>query len=205
MPANQRANLCYTHPMDIFTIIYFIAIVIQMVIRAPISTKQRKEPKSNRLVTTQEKILLGFLFLADFLIPILYAATSWLHFADYSLPAWAGWLGVAVLAASLILFWRAHADLGLNWSPSLEIREKHELITRGIYSIIRHPMYASQWLWVIAQPLLLQNWIAGWANFIFFIFFYSLRVKAEEKLMLEQFGDRYRSYMQTVGAVFPKF
>jgi protein-S-isoprenylcysteine O-methyltransferase Ste14 len=191
--------------MDIFTIIYFVAIVVQMVIRAPISTKQRKEPKSNRLVTTQEKILLGFLFLADFLIPILYAATAWLDFANYSLPAWAGWLGVAILAVALIVFWRAHADLGLNWSPSLEIREKHELITRGIYGMIRHPMYASQWLWVIAQPLLLQNWIAGWANLVFFIFFYSLRVKAEEKLMLEQFGDRYRSYMQTVGAVFPKF
>ena len=191
--------------MDIFTIIYFIAIVIQMVIRAPISAKQRKEPKSNRQVTTQEKVLLGFLFLADFLLPILYAATSWLDFAGYRLPAWAGWLGVAILAVSLIVFWRAHADLGLNWSPTLEIREKHELITRGIYAIIRHPMYASQWLWVIAQPLLLQNWIAGWANLIFFVFFYSLRVKAEEKLMLEQFGDRYRSYMQTVGAVFPKF
>ena len=191
--------------MDIFTIIYFIAIVIQMVIRAPISSKQRKEPKANRQVTTQEKVLLGFLFLADFFIPILYAVTSWLGFANYRLPAWAGWLGVAILAVSLMVFWRAHADLGLNWSPSLEIREKHELITRGIYGVIRHPMYASQWLWVIAQPLLLQNWIAGWANLIFFMFFYSLRVKAEEQLMLEQFGDRYRSYMQTVGAVFPKF
>ena len=203
-PACKHENFCYTDKMDIFTTLYFIAIVIQMVIRAPISSKQRKEPKSNRQVTAQEKVLLGFLFLADFFIPILYAATSWLDFADYSLPAWAGWLGVAILAVSLIVFWRAHADLGLNWSPTLEIREKHELITRGIYSVIRHPMYASQWLWVIAQTLLLQNWIAGWANLIFFIFFYSLRVKAEEKLMLERFGDQYRSYMQTVGAVFPK-
>lgn len=110
-----------------------------------------------------------------------------------------GWL------SSLEPFWRAHADLGLNWSPTLEIREKHELITRGIYGIIRHPMYASQWLWVIAQPLLLPNWIAGWLDLIVFIVFYSLRVKAEEQLMLEQFGGRYRSYMQKVNAVFPKF
>ena len=87
----------------------------------------------------------------------------------------------------------------------LELRKGHQLVKHGVYRSIRHPMYASQWLWVIAQPLLLQNWIAGWANLVFFIFFYSLRVKAEEKLMLEQFGDRYRSYMQTVGAVFPKF
>jgi len=190
--------------MDIFTAIYFVAIVFEMAIRAPISSKQRKEPKSSRQVTSQEKALLGLLFLAMFFVPIFYAATPWFDFANYSVPTWANWLGVVILAGALIIFWRAHADLGLNWSPSLEIRKNHELITRGIYGIIRHPMYASQWLWVIAQPLLLPNWIAGWLDLVVFIFFYVLRVKAEEQLMLEQFGDQYRSYMQKVGAVFPK-
>ncbi len=79
------------------------------------------------------------------------------------------------------------------------------MITRGIYGMIRHPMYASQWLWVIAQPLLLQNWIAGFLNLLVFIPFYMLRVRAEEQLMLEQFGDQYRSYMQKVGGVLPKW
>jgi protein-S-isoprenylcysteine O-methyltransferase Ste14 len=98
----------------------------------------------------------------------------------------------------------AHADLGLNWSPSLEIREKHELITRGIYGVIRHPMYASQWLLVIAQPLLLQNWIAGFLNFLVFIPFYLLRVKAEERMMLDSFGAQYQEYMKNTGGVLPK-
>ena len=191
--------------MDIFTAIYFVAIIVEMAIRAPISRQQKKEPKSSRQVTTQEKVLLTLLFSAMLFIPIIYAATPWLDFVNYSLPTWAGWSGVAIMAVALFIFWRAHADLGLNWSPTLEIREKHELITRGIYGVVRHPMYASQWLWVLAQPLLLQNWIAGWSNIIVFIFFYLLRVKAEEQLMLEQFGDQYRSYMQKVGAVFPKF
>jgi protein-S-isoprenylcysteine O-methyltransferase Ste14 len=191
--------------MSIFAWVYFGAIVAEMVIRAPISSKQRKEPKTNRQVTTQETVLLGLLFVAMLFVPILYVATKWLDFANYTLPVWANWLGVIIIVGALFVFWRSHADLGLNWSPSLEIREKHELITRGIYSVIRHPMYASQWLWVIAQPLLLQNWIAGFLNLVVFIFFYTLRVKAEEQLMLEQFGDQYRSYMQKVGAVFPKF
>ncbi|MBK9927552.1 MAG: isoprenylcysteine carboxylmethyltransferase family protein [Anaerolineales bacterium] len=191
--------------MTIFAWIYFGAIVVEMVIRAPISRKQRKEPKTNRQVTTQEIISLGLLFVAMLFIPIIYVSTHWLDFANYTLPVWANWLGVIIIILALFVFWRSHADLGLNWSPSLEIREKHELITRGVYSIIRHPMYASQWLWVIAQPLLLPNWIAGFLNIVVFIFFYTMRVKAEEKLMLEQFGDQYRSYMQTVGAVFPKF
>lgn len=190
--------------MEIFTILYFAAIVVEMIIRAPLNKRRRQEKMSERRVTTQERTLLGLLFLGMFLAPLLYAVTDWLDFANYALPAWAGWLGVLLLAGAVLVFWRAHADLGLNWSPSLEIRQEHELITRGIYGVIRHPMYASQWLWVIAQPLLLQNWIAGFLNLLVFIPFYFLRVRAEEQMMIDAFGTQYQEYMRTTGGVLPK-
>jgi protein-S-isoprenylcysteine O-methyltransferase Ste14 len=100
---------------------------------------------------------------------------------------------------------RAHIDLKSNWSPTLEIFENHTLVTNGIYGYIRHPMYASQWLWVIAQILLLQNWLAGLIDLIFFIPFYILRVQAEEKMMIDTFGDQYHGYMKKVGGVIPKW
>ncbi len=190
--------------MSIFEIAYWSAIVIEMVIRAPINKKRKQEKMSEQNVSTQEKVILFLLLIGMFILPLIYSASNWLDFANYSLPAWAGWLGVALLLGALFVFWRAHADLGLNWSPSLEIREKHELITKGIYGIIRHPMYASQWLWVIAQPLLLQNWIAGFANLLIFIPFYLLRVQAEEKMMVDTFGDEYHEYMKHTGGVMPK-
>ena len=190
--------------MKVFVWIYFAAIVIEMIIRAPLNKKRKAEKMNVRRVTSQETIILFLLLIAMLILPLVYVFSNWLAFANYTLHAWTGWLGVIILAGALFVFWRAHADLGLNWSPTLEIREKHELITKGIYGIIRHPMYASQWLWVIAQPLLLQNWIAGWLNFLIFVVFYALRVKAEEQLMIEQFGDDYRAYMKKVGAVFPK-
>jgi protein-S-isoprenylcysteine O-methyltransferase Ste14 len=65
-------------------------------------------------------------------------------------------------------------------------------------------VYASQWIWVIAQPLLLQNWLAGFLDLFVFIAFYFLRVRAEEKMMLDTFGDKYRDYMSKTGAVLPK-
>jgi len=190
--------------MDIFTAIYFAVLIIEIMIRVPLNRKRKQEKMSEQRVTSQERTLLGLLSLGGFFIPLIYAITNWLDFANYSLPTWAGWLGVLLAAGALFVFWRAHIDLGVNWSPSLEIREKHELITRGIYGVIRHPMYASQWLLVIAQPLLLQNWIAGFSNLLAFIPFYFLRVKTEEQLMLETFGDQYRAYMQRVGRVIPK-
>ena len=189
--------------MSIFEIVFWAAIVVEMIVRAPINKQRKQESMSKSQVTSQEKTLLLLLFLGMFLLPLIYSATNWLDFANYTLPGWANWRGVVLILGALFVFWRAHADLGLNWSPSLEIREKHELITRGIYGLIRHPMYASQWLWVLAQPLLLPNWIAGLANLIIFVPFYLLRVQAEEQMMMETFGDTYRNYMKNTGRVLP--
>lgn len=190
--------------MKLFAIAFWAAIVAEMIIRAPLNKKRKLEKMSESRVSAQEKTLLGLLFAGMFLLPLVYSLTDWLDFADYTLPVWAGCLGVVLITAALFVFWRAHADLGLNWSPSLEIREKHKLITHGIYGVIRHPMYASQWIWVIAQPLLLHNWLAGFANLVVFIPFYFLRVQAEEKMMQDSFGDEYREYMKKTGSVLPK-
>jgi len=192
------------HMKSLFVTIYFLAMVIQILIRAPISQRRKSEKMSARRITSQENLLLGLLFAGMLFLPLIYSATNWLDFANYTLPAWAGWLGVVVMLGALFLFWRSHADLGLNWSPSLEIREKHTLITNGIYGAIRHPMYASQWLWSIAQILLIQNWIAGLVGLIIFTPFYLLRVRAEERLMLDTFGEEYQAYMQRTGGVLPK-
>ena len=191
--------------MNPFEISYWIALVVEMIIRAPINKARKKENITERRISSQENLILILLLAGMFIFPLVYSASPWLDFANYSLPAWAGLVGTVLIIFALIVFWRAHVDLKTNWSPSLEIREKHDLITHGIYGYVRHPMYASQWLWVIAQPLLLQNWIAGWLNLFVFIIFYSLRVRAEEKLMIDTFGEQYRDYMKKVGGVLPKF
>ena len=190
--------------MSAFEIAYWVALVVEMAIRAPLNKKRKQEKISEQRVSSQEKIILFLLLIGMMILPLIYSASSWLNFANYTLPAWAGWLGVFLMLGALFVFWRSHSDLGLNWSPSLEIRDKHELITSGIYGIIRHPMYASQWLWVIAQPLLLQNWAAGFVNLLIFIPFYMLRVQAEEQMMVDTFGNEYREYMKRTGEVLPK-
>ena len=190
--------------MSIFEIVYWAALIAEMIIRAPLNKKRKEEKMSEQRVSSQEKIILFLLLIGMMILPLIYSATKWLDFANYSLPPWAGWLGVVMMVGAIVVFWRSHADLGLNWSPSLEIREKHELITRGIYGVIRHPMYASQWLWVLAQPLLLQNWLAGFINLLVFIPFYLLRVQAEEQMMIDRFGEQYKTYMTKTGRVIPK-
>jgi len=190
--------------MIIFKIAYWVGIVVQVVLRAPFAMQVRSSKKTDRRVSRTETILLGLLTIGGAVIPLVYTFTPWLDFANYSLPPWLGYAGIAVLAASLYLFGRSHADLKSNWSSSLEIYEGHSLVTSGIYRYIRHPMYASQLVAAVAQVLLLQNWIAGLTGLVVFILFYTLRIGAEEKMMLETFGEQYRQYMQNTGRIIPK-
>jgi protein-S-isoprenylcysteine O-methyltransferase Ste14 len=189
--------------MIVFKLVYWLGVVIQVVVRAPYQKTAREGVKTDRRVSRTENILLVLLSLVAGVLPLVYSVTHWLDFANYQLPAWLGWSGIFVLAVSLFIFWRAHADLKSNWSPSLEIRQDHTLVTNGIYGILRHPMYASQLVWVIAQILLMQNWLAGPLDLLFFIPFYFLRVGSEEKMMLETFGDQYRDYKNKTGGIIP--
>ena len=65
-------------------------------------------------------------------------------------------------------------------------------------------MYAAHWLWAIAQTLLLANWIAGPSMLVTFLPLYLLRVRNEERMMLEHFGDEYRRHIARTGRVFPR-
>jgi protein-S-isoprenylcysteine O-methyltransferase Ste14 len=151
-----------------------------------------------------EKVLLFIVSLGSLLLPALYLFTPLLRFADYRLPAAVPWCGVAVMAAALWLFWRSHADLGQNWSVTLELRKDHQVIKRGVYRWIRHPMYASIFLFSLAQGLMLENWLAGWSALVTFAPLYFVRTPREERMMLEFFGQEYRDYMAQTGRLFPR-
>jgi len=149
--------------------------------------------------------LLVYLALLAMFMPLLYIFTSYLNFANYILPTWTGWAGTAIFTLGILLLWKSHADLGRNWSITTEIKKEHTLITNGVFRYIRHPMYAAYWLWGIAQTLLIQNWIAGLTYLAFFIPLYLLRVPREERMMLEQFGEDYRLYINRTGRIIPRF
>src|SRR5690606_32499925 len=147
------------------------------------------------------KVLLLLLTLGGLLLPLIYIFTDWLAFADYHPPQWAIGAGALVVAAGLLLFWRSHTDLGSNWSDTLAIHEDHTLVTQGVYRRIRHPMYSASWLFMIAQALLLSNWIAGFGGIVAFGVMYFLRVPKEEQMMLDRFGEQYQRYMESTGRV----
>lgn len=189
---------------SIFKAIYVIGLITGSAIRVPYVWQWRQSKRAYDCETKLDKLLLMLILLGMIAIPLFYLLTHWLDFADYRLPTWAGLIGATVFAFALWLLWRSHADLGRNWSSHIEIKEGHILVTQGIFRHIRHPMYAAHWLWGIAQALLLQNWIAGFAMLASFLLLYLLRVQREEQMMLDQFGEQYRLYMNRTGRIIPR-
>jgi len=191
--------------MLIFELIYLCGMALMTLIRLPYARVNRITRAAERRAIRSEWPLFSLISLTMIGLPCLSIFTPWLRFADYQLPAWAGWGGALIFTAALLLFWRAHADLGRSWSPAVIIKPDHRLITDGIYRHIRHPMYASFWLWALAQPLLLWNWLAGWGFLPAIALLYFLRVPREERLLLEHFGDTYRKYIARTGRVWPRW
>lgn len=137
------------------------------------------------------------------IIPVVYIAAHFPRSADYPFVPVLSYLGIAVDVACLWLFHRTHRDLGHNWSVSLDVRERHTLVTTGVYALMRHPMYTGFWLMAVAQLLLLPNWAAGLAGVVGFGILYFGRVGREEEMMIASFGDEYRSYMRRTARVVP--
>jgi protein-S-isoprenylcysteine O-methyltransferase Ste14 len=137
------------------------------------------------------------------IVPFVYVVAHFPRFADYPLVPALSYLGIAVELSCLWLFYRSHRDLGHNWSVSLDLRERHTLVTSGVYALVRHPMYAGFWLMALGQALLLPNWVAGPAGLIGFGALFFGRVAREEAMMMSAFGDEYRAYMRRTARVVP--
>ncbi len=149
-------------------------------------------------------ILMILWFMAAQVLPILYATTDWFGRFDFWLPDACYFAGIPVFILALWLLWRSHTDLARSWSAVVQIKRNQQLVTAGIYGCMRHPIYSAHLLWGLAQVLMIHNWLCGFAGFVLIIFIMVLRIPREERLLLSQYGEEYRRYMQTTGGLLPR-
>jgi protein-S-isoprenylcysteine O-methyltransferase Ste14 len=179
-----------------------LASIAMVIIRAPHGNRSRKTPVAKSRKGSLEIVLLTIAMIAFFL-PLIWIATPVLEFADYPLYPIPLITGILCLVLGLWFFYRSHADLGTNWSITLEVREKHQLISHGVYRRIRHPMYLSLLIYSVGQCLVLPNWLAGPSYGVAMVLLFVFRVGREERMMLEEFGKDYEAYMATSKRLFP--
>lgn len=145
---------------------------------------------------------LGSLALIGFLG--LYAVNPpWLEVLVVPLPDWLRWIGVVVGAASFVLYAWAQATLGKAWSPHLQMRQEHSLVTSGPYARIRHPIYLALLGFLTGIALLAANWFFV-ALLVISVVVLALRIPKEEQMMVEDFGEEYSAYRRRTGSLLPR-
>ena len=112
-------------------------------------------------------------------------------------------LGLLILIIGCGVNINGRLNLGKNWSNQIKIYNDHTFISRGVYSFIRHPLYASM-IWIfLATSLVYMNYLALISTMAIFIPFMYYRAKQEEFLLAREFKN-YRQYQKDVGMFFPK-
>jgi protein-S-isoprenylcysteine O-methyltransferase Ste14 len=110
-----------------------------------------------------------------------------------------GCLAVASVWLALVAF----KTLGKQWDVQAKIIEGHELITTGPYRIVRHPIYSGMFgLLIITGYSMTQLWVYLIA-IILFLVGTIFRIKVEERLLIQHFGDDYLKYKKRVSTIIP--
>ena len=130
---------------------------------------------------------------------VLYAINPpWLGVLSVPLPDWLRWVGAALGVVSLAVYAWSRATLGKEWSSHLQMREKHHLVTTGPYAWIRHPIYLALMGFLTGIALVTANCFII-AFLVVSVVDLALRIPKEEQMMIEEFGDEYKAYMQRTG------
>ena len=151
------------------------------------------------------KDLLVFLLPWFFIITLAAVVSLW-EFAGGGNPELklspSSILGLFFIIFGLPTVFLAYGTLWRYYSSTLIIREDHQLIQHGIYKYVRHPIYSGTILVFLAIPLCLAS-LYGFATMALVIPLFLNRIKIEEKLLIEEFGEEYERYKETSRKLIP--
>ena len=113
------------------------------------------------------------------------------------------WLGVILVATGLSYAIWARMHLGRMWSAVVTVKAEHRIIKTGPYTITRHPIYTGLLLALVGTVVVRDTVVAliGCAMIAFGVV---LKVRREERMLLEHFGNDYRVYQREVPRLVPR-
>lgn len=93
--------------------------------------------------------------------------------------------------------------LGKNWTNAKDYRRtnKHQLVTNGIYRYIRHPIYLGLNMMITGAEILAQSYVLALLPLLYFWTY--KQAKREENFLIDNFGDKYKSYQSKTKMIIP--
>lgn len=113
-------------------------------------------------------------------------------------------LGLLLTAGGLVFAVWARIALGANWSGTVTIKSGHDLVRRGPYKWIRHPIYTGILLSFFGT-ILLQGEVRAFLGFVLALFALYRKAKREERFLSEEFGEGFAEHAKHTGMFLPRF
>lgn len=183
----------YSLPLIMFLIISLSGIIINLI----------KNPRKNDILIESDA---GSLLLFRLLFPlalVLGLIISYLQIGQYTAPVYHKLAAIILFAAGLIIRWAAVLTLKKAFTVKIHILKDQHLITHGIYKYIRHPAYTGLILYYTGFGLALQNYLALLLIIPVITATTLYRIRKEENVLLNHFGDKYLAYTQKTYRLFP--
>jgi protein-S-isoprenylcysteine O-methyltransferase Ste14 len=110
---------------------------------------------------------------------------------------------IATILGLLFAVW-ARLILGSNWSGTVTIKTNHQLIRRGPYRWIRHPIYTGMLLALLATAII-QGSLSGIIGFAFVLLALYRKARREESFLAQEFGEGFAKHREHTGMFLPRF
>ena len=186
----------YFIPSQIIRACWIIFVAVWIV--AAFSRKRTvyRESAAQRL-TYSLLLIVGF-----YLVAKAYRVDAALGLRALYVNALVAWVAAALSCVGLAFSIWARFTLGRNWSGTVTLKEGHELIERGPYRFVRHPIYTGLLVMIIATALAMGH-IIGFLGVVLAFLSFWIKLGYEEKVLLNQFPDQYAAYQKRVKRIIP--
>lgn len=131
-----------------------------------------------------------------------YAPFRHLTFLKFNI-LWLQWLGTAFLIISILFTLWSRWVLGKMWATNASVKANHHLVTDGPYQITRNPIYTGILGMMLGSAFSLGEGLIFLGSLAVLLFFLN-RIRMEEQLMTQTFGEQYLQYMAKVPKLMPK-
>ena len=125
------------------------------------------------------------------------------HFWLRQLPAWRVAFSGALFGLAIVLSWSSSRALAGQLRPDAALGADHRLVRSGPYALVRNPIYTSMLLVDCATAVIITPWKLFVPALALFLIGTEIRVRTEEKLLAERFGEEFQSYKRSVPAYLP--
>lgn len=182
------------HPNNLFVAAANIAIWLTQPPVSATETRENKNRDKNSVI----------IILVMSLLCVAFSIIEWAYFKEGSIQFnFLSVLGIVLLVAGIVFRALSVKTLGKHFTATVQIKEDHQLITSGPYSVVRHPSYLGAWIAIIGCAVFLHS-IAGTLLAVFGMFYaYYVRISVEEDALVDTFGEKYKAYQKSKARLIP--